>query len=147
MTGVQTCALPISLWLRTDRVKLGRILGNLLGNAIKFTDRGQVRVEAHRLDGPGSGVAIRVIDTGVGIAPENQEKIFDEFYQLSDPQRSKGSGLGLSISKRLVHAMGGELTVDSERGSGSTFTITLPGSAVLTRAEASRSSDKADSPV
>ena len=128
-------------------MKLGRVLGNLLGNAIKFTDRGQVRVEARRLEDATGSVQIRVTDTGIGIAAEHQEKIFDEFYQLSDPQRSRGSGLGLAISKRLVEAMGGTLTVDSEPGRGSTFTVTLPGSAVLTRAEASTSSQRADSAV
>jgi signal transduction histidine kinase len=125
---------PTSLWLLSDRVKLGRVMGNLLGNAIKFTDTGAVRVTARRTDQ--GGVAIAVSDTGIGISPEHQEKIFDEFFQLFDPQRSKGSGLGLAISKRLVEALGGTLTVASAKGNGSTFTVTLPPSCVARRDEA-----------
>jgi signal transduction histidine kinase len=120
-----------SLWLRADRIKLGRVLGNLLGNSIKFTDRGGVRL-ATALDDGGS-IVISVTDTGIGISRENQVRIFDEFWQLADPDRSKGSGLGLAISKRLIEAMGGQISVQSEVGSGSTFKITLPASAVLTR--------------
>ncbi|MEO6437524.1 MAG: HAMP domain-containing sensor histidine kinase, partial [Tepidisphaeraceae bacterium] len=137
------------LWLHADRIKLGRVLGNLLGNAIKFTDRGQVRVAATRdgdADGRGAdgkiagghavggqGVRIVVSDTGIGVSPEHQAHIFDEFWQLSDPQRSKGSGLGLAISRRLVEAMGGTISVHSEAGKGSTFTVTMPASAVVAR--------------
>ena len=76
---------------------------------------------------------IAVSDTGIGISRENQDRIFDEFWQLSDPQRSKGSGLGLAISKRLVEAMGGTLAVRSEPGKGSTFSILLPATAVVPR--------------
>jgi signal transduction histidine kinase len=119
-----------SLWLRADRIKLGRVLGNLLGNAIKFSDKGGIRLATQRNS---SDVAISVTDTGIGIAPEHQLHIFDEFWQLSDPQRSKGSGLGLSISKRLVEAMGGTIAVTSEAGKGSTFTITLPADAIIPR--------------
>jgi signal transduction histidine kinase len=137
------------LQLRTDRVKLGRVLGNLLGNAIKFTDRGHVRIVARRLAGEAGGIEIAVSDTGVGIAPENHDRIFDEFFQISDPQRSKGSGLGLAISKRLIEAMGGTLSVQSERGQGSTFTITLPGTTIVSSAEApaSPSSSNAGSAI
>src|SRR5205814_4318969 len=117
----------------TDRIRLGRIIGNLLGNAIKFTDRGHVRVETRRR-GDG-GAYVIVADTGIGISAEHQGRIFDEFFQLSDPQRSKGSGLGLSICKRLSEAMGGEIRVDSEPSSGSTFKVVLPASAVLLRPE------------
>ena len=139
------------LWLRADRIKLGRVLGNLLGNAIKFTDRGGIRLATSRDssvgDGNGNGNAvgagggggaggdihITVSDTGIGITPENQAHIFDEFWQLSDPQRSKGSGLGLSISKRLIEAMGGTIAVGSEVGKGSTFTISLPAASIMPR--------------
>ena len=159
------------LWLRADRIKLGRVLGNLLGNAIKFTDRGSVRLATRRGGGvakptaagegngdghagqtraggggggaaaPASGgedtnVVISVTDTGIGITPENQAHIFDEFWQLSDPQRSKGSGLGLSISRRLVEAMGGSIAVQSEVGKGSAFTVTLPASLIIPRPDA-----------
>lgn len=118
--------------VRCDRIKLGRVIDNLVGNAIKFTPSGgSVRVEAERDPDPDGRVRIRVIDTGIGISAENQRHIFDEFFQLSNPERDrlKGAGLGLSICKRLVDAMGGELTVDSEVGAGSTFTIVLPQSA------------------
>jgi signal transduction histidine kinase len=130
-----------SLWLRADRIKLGRVLGNLLGNGIKFTDKGSIRLATRRdpVDGDssaGGDVTISVIDTGIGITPENQAHIFDEFWQLSDPQRSKGSGLGLSISKRLIEAMGGKIAVTSEPGRGSTFTITLPAASVIARPDA-----------
>jgi signal transduction histidine kinase len=129
-------AVPAGLWLVADRVKLGRVVGNLLGNAIKFTDAGSVRTRARRTDG--GGVEIEVEDTGIGISPEHQDKIFDEFFQLFDPQRSKGSGLGLAISKRLVEAMGGTLSVSSVVGRGSTFTVSLPPSCIARREEPAR---------
>ncbi|HXE52672.1 MAG TPA: ATP-binding protein [Tepidisphaeraceae bacterium] len=119
------------LVLRTDRIKLARILGNLVGNAIKFTEQGGVTIDAHR-NGDGS-VQISVRDTGSGIAPEHLSHIFDEFFQLRNPERdrAKGSGLGLTICKRLVDAMGGAIHVQSAPGQGSAFTVTLPGSAVV----------------
>jgi PAS domain S-box-containing protein len=115
--------------LRGDRIKLGRVIDNLVGNAIKFTPAGHVRVEAERTDD--RTTRIRVTDTGIGIGADDQRHIFDEFFQLSNPERdrSKGTGLGLSICKRLTDAMGGELLVESEAGAGSTFTIVLPPSA------------------
>ncbi|HEX8522423.1 MAG TPA: ATP-binding protein [Tepidisphaeraceae bacterium] len=122
------------VWLRADRIKLGRIVGNLLSNAIKFTDEGNITLSAGRTED--GGIVISVTDTGVGIAPEHLGKIFDEFYQISDPSRSKGSGLGLAISKRLVEAMGGEIRVASEHRKGSTFAVILPASVVIPRAEA-----------
>jgi signal transduction histidine kinase len=122
------------VWLRADRIKLSRVLGNLVGNAIKFTDRGSVRVTASAVtheDGA-TGVEIRVSDTGIGIPPDAQRHIFDEFFQLRNPERdrNKGTGLGLTICNRLVDAMGGRLSVQSAVGEGSTFTITLPGSCI-----------------
>ena len=115
-----------SVEVRADRIKLSRIVGNLLGNAIKFTERGSVRLEVSR-DG-GGWADVRVVDTGVGIAPEHQRSIFDEFFQLSNPERdrNKGTGLGLAICKRLVDAMGGRIAVHSTPGEGSTFTVSLP---------------------
>jgi PAS domain S-box-containing protein len=128
------CALHAeNIMIRTDRVKLSRILGNLINNAIKFTDTGSVKVTAERVaDG---SIQIAVQDTGPGIAPENQERIFDEFFQLRAPGRdsSKGSGLGLAICRRLIEAMGGKITVRSQVGQGSTFSVMLPETAVLTR--------------
>jgi signal transduction histidine kinase len=119
------------LWLHCDRIKLSRILGNLVGNAIKFTDKGQIRVEA-ALNESGT-IQIRVADTGVGIAAESMVHIFDEFFQLRNPERdrNKGTGLGLTICKRLIDAMGGQIDVKSTPGEGSTFTVTLPPTAVL----------------
>jgi PAS domain S-box-containing protein len=115
------------VYLRADRIKLSRVVGNLLGNAIKFTDAGgTVRLEGSRSE---QGWAlVRVADTGVGIAPEHQRNIFDEFFQLRNPERdrNKGTGLGLTICKRLVDAMGGTIAVESTPGSGSTFTVTIP---------------------
>jgi PAS domain S-box-containing protein len=123
------------IWLRTDRVKLGRVIANLLGNAIKFTPRGEVRLGAARIGE--EGVRIQVSDTGIGIQPEQKARIFDEFYQLRNPERdrNKGTGLGLAISRRLVDAMGGTIEVESTPGRGSMFSITLPESAVSPRRE------------
>ena len=117
--------------VRADRIKLGRVLGNLVGNAIKFTEKGEVRVEVEL---PGEqGVQIRVIDTGIGIPPEYQRHIFDEFFQMRNPERdrSKGTGLGLTICHRLVEAMGGSMAVESEVGKGSTFIVRLPPAALI----------------
>jgi CheY-like chemotaxis protein len=121
------------LWVRTDRVKLARVLGNLIGNAIKFTESGTVRLGA-RL-GPDRQVVIRVADTGLGIAPEHQAFIFDEFAQLRNPARDRehGTGLGLAICKRLAEVMGGSIAVESTPKHGSTFTVTLPAACVVMR--------------
>jgi signal transduction histidine kinase/ActR/RegA family two-component response regulator len=125
------------IWLRTDRVKLGRVLGNLLSNAIKFTERGTVRVSAVLTADPERRVLIRVSDTGPGIAPEHHARIFDEFAQLRNPARdaSQGTGLGLAICKRLIEVLGGTISVESQLGRGSTFTVTLPAAAVLLRVD------------
>ncbi len=120
-------------WVRTDRVKLARVLGNLIGNAIKFTEQGVIRLSA--ILGPERQVVIRVADTGLGIAPEHQAFVFDEFAQLRNPERDreKGTGLGLAICKRLVDIMGGAIAVESTPRRGSTFTVTLPASCVVLR--------------
>jgi CheY-like chemotaxis protein/anti-sigma regulatory factor (Ser/Thr protein kinase) len=116
-------ALPT---LRTDEGKISQILRNLISNALKFTQRGEVRIAAEQKDE--RHVAFRVRDTGVGIAPADHERVFEEFTQLENPlQRSvKGTGLGLSLSRKLAELLGGTLTVDSELGKGSTFTLTIP---------------------
>jgi signal transduction histidine kinase/ActR/RegA family two-component response regulator/Skp family chaperone for outer membrane proteins len=119
------------IWLSTDRMKLARVLGNLIGNAIKFTDRGGVQVKCVRAaDGT---VEVHVVDTGVGIQPTHLENIFDEFYQIKNPERdrSKGTGLGLAICKRLVDAIGCSLVVRSRFGEGTTFTIRIPQELVI----------------
>lgn len=120
--------LPV---LVTDQGKLAQILRNLLSNALKFTERGSVRVGA-TLDDQGGTVIFRVADTGIGIAPENIDLIFDEFKQVETPlhRRNKGTGLGLSLSRKLAGMLGGDLTVVSEPGVGSTFTLRIPVTAV-----------------
>jgi CheY-like chemotaxis protein len=119
-----------AIWLRADRMKLARVLSNLIGNAIKFTDRGRVDVRCLRTD---DDVEVHVQDTGVGIQPVHLEHIFDEFFQIKNPERdrSKGTGLGLAICKRLVDAIGCSLTVRSRFGEGSTFTIRIPQELVI----------------
>jgi signal transduction histidine kinase len=122
-----------TLIVRTDRIKLSRVLGNLVGNAIKFTEAGSVSVDAH-LNGSGT-IRLEVTDTGIGIPPEHLTHIFDEFFQLRNPERdrAKGSGLGLTICRRLVDAMGGKIEVRSIVGQGTTFTVTLPAFATMPR--------------
>jgi PAS domain S-box-containing protein len=112
--------------IRGDRVKLARVLVNLAGNAVKFTERGSVEVVA-AVD-PAGRFVLTVTDTGPGI-PENQRsRIFDEFAQLRNPERdrTKGTGLGLAICRRLVEGAGGTLSVASSEGVGSRFTATYP---------------------
>jgi len=101
------------------------VLLNLVGNAIKFTDKGEVAIEASAANGAFS-VAVR--DSGPGIAAADQQKIFEEFQQVDNTstRQKGGTGLGLAISKRIVELHGGRIQVDSELGKGSTFTIRLP---------------------
>ena len=113
--------------LHSDRAKVKQILLNLLTNAIKFTPRGSVKVAAGPVQGE-SGVRIHVIDTGIGIAESDREKIFEDFRQAdSSPAREYGgAGLGLAICRRLARMLGGTISVTSELGKGSTFTLDLP---------------------
>lgn len=114
------------LMLETDKSKLSQILRNLVSNAIKFTERGEVRVRCRQ---PAAGVLdIDVVDTGIGIAEENHERVFEEFGQVEGPHqaRVKGTGLGLPLSRKLAELLGGTLVVASEPGRGSTFTVTIP---------------------
>ena len=112
--------------LETDPQRLGQILKNLLSNALKFTQRGEIglRVSAAGRD----AVSFAVRDTGVGIAPHQQEVIFEAFRQADGSIHRKfgGTGLGLSISRDLARLLGGSIVVDSTTGSGSTFTLTVP---------------------
>jgi signal transduction histidine kinase len=112
--------------LATDEGKLSQILRNLISNALKFTECGEVRVSAAA--GAGGMVRFTVADTGIGIAPEDQERIFEEFAQLESAlqKRATGAGLGLPLSRRLAELLGGQLTVTSAPGSGSTFTLLIP---------------------
>ncbi len=111
--------------LRTDQDKLKQILMNLLSNAVKFTAEGSVTVTARHQDG---AVALGVADTGIGIPADKLELIFEEFRQMdsSIARTYGGTGLGLSISRRLAGLLGGDLTVQSTVGVGSTFTVTIP---------------------
>jgi len=109
-----------------DPVRVRQILVNLLANAVKFTERGEVRVEAG-LDGVRSWIT--VTDTGPGLPPGSEEAVFEEFLQIASGSGSKsepGSGLGLAVSRRLARAMGGDLEVESRSGRGSAFTLYLP---------------------
>jgi signal transduction histidine kinase len=116
--------------ISTDRTKLGRIVSNLLTNAVKFTHAGAVRVALGVDDG---AVAIRVSDTGIGIAPERLERIFDEYEHMAgvSSERERGFGLGLAICRRLAALLGGTISAESTLGVGSTFTCRLPASALL----------------
>lgn len=109
----------------TDESKLGQILRNLVSNSLKFTQHGEVRVSVQL---SGDTVVFQVADTGIGIAPEDQERIFHEFTQIENPLQKgvKGTGLGLPLSRRLATLLGGSLIVQSAVGLGSTFTLSLP---------------------
>jgi signal transduction histidine kinase len=113
--------------IRSDRQKLKQIILNLLSNALKFTHQGRVTISARRVPAE-QAVAISVSDTGIGIAPGDQEKIFEDFRQLDNsPTRAYGgTGLGLSICRRLAQMIDGRLAVESHPGKGSSFTLTLP---------------------
>ena len=108
-----------------DRARIRQVLVNLVANAIKFTEHGGVTIRASIVDG---WITIAVVDTGVGIPPEAQTYIFDEFRQVdaSTTRRYGGTGLGLAISKRLIALHGGRIWVDSTFGTGSSFLFTLP---------------------
>jgi signal transduction histidine kinase len=112
--------------LVSDHGKIAQVMRNLISNALKFTDEGEVRVNA--AIGPAETVTFTVCDTGIGIAPSDLERIFEEFAQVENPiqRRVKGTGLGLPLSRRLARLVGGEITVRSAIAVGSTFTLTVP---------------------
>jgi two-component system phosphate regulon sensor histidine kinase PhoR len=123
---VMEFSIPDDLTVVCDWSSLTRILANLLDNAVKYTEPGgRVGVTAAR---SGDTVAISVSDTGVGIASTDLERIFERFYRV-DKARSRelgGTGLGLSIVRHLAEACGGRVSVESQLGKGSRFTVTLP---------------------
>jgi signal transduction histidine kinase len=115
--------------LHADQMRLRQALLNLMSNANKFTERGTITVDAQQEHENGQDwIRIAVADTGIGMAPEHKEKLFQEFSQAdaSTTRKYGGTGLGLAISKRFCQMMGGDITVESEPGRGSTFTIRLP---------------------
>jgi signal transduction histidine kinase len=120
--------VPGGVRVRTDPEPLRQIVVNLLTNAVKYTEKGEVRLEAEVRD---ADAIVRVRDTGIGIPSEHLDHVFEPFWRV-DPERhgADGAGLGLSIVQRLVRLLGGEITVVSEVGQGSEFRVRLPGVAV-----------------
>ncbi|MGO0683253.1 response regulator [Pseudomonas fulva] len=121
-----TAAEHVPATLFTDRQRLEQILKNLLSNAIKFTERGQVSLNIGYQ--PEAGIVFAVRDTGIGIAPDQQQAIFGAFHQVdgTSNRRYGGTGLGLSISRDLARLLGGQITVQSTPGQGSVFSLVLP---------------------
>lgn len=113
--------------LHTDEAKVSQILRNFISNALKFTERGEVRVSATLAD-DGEAVDFSVADTGIGIAPEDQPRIFEEFGQVENPlqARVRGTGLGLPLTRKLTELLGGRITLVSQPDVGSTFTARIP---------------------
>jgi signal transduction histidine kinase len=114
--------------LTVDPMRLRQILFNLLSNACKFTKGGEVKVRARRLVDGRDWIEVAVADSGIGMTLEQQAKVFQEFTQAdaSTAQRFGGTGLGLAITRKLARMMGGDVTVASEPGKGSVFTVRLP---------------------
>ena len=112
--------------IRSDRLKIDRILRNLIGNAIKYTKKGGVSI---LLSIKNHDLLIDIVDSGVGVAPEHRDRIFEEFFQVNNRERDrqKGFGLGLPISRRLAEQLGGSIVLDGDIGRGSRFTLMLPG--------------------
>jgi signal transduction histidine kinase/CheY-like chemotaxis protein len=140
--------LPLVL---IDKTRIRQVLLNLVSNAAKFTEKGGITVRAYldrgpAADGGSPSVVIEVRDTGIGIAPEHQERIFDEFQQIQDEYNRayQGTGLGLPISKHLVELHGGRIWLESARGAGSRFFFTLPVAASAAAPDEHRSRAAAD---
>src|SRR5690606_7075 len=137
--GNQFRCSPASGRIRTDVTKLRQALRNLLGNAAKFTENGVVSLEVSRTRSDGSDVwQFAISDTGIGIAPDKMDRLFEEFSQLDEQVARKhgGTGLGLAISQRFCRMLGGDISVTSRIGEGSTFTVILPAQAEEERAPA-----------
>ncbi|MGZ4426928.1 MAG: ATP-binding protein [Nocardioidaceae bacterium] len=123
--------------IRTDPALLGHVLRNLLSNAVKFTESGEVRMSAVR---EGARVRFTVQDTGIGIAPEDQPHVFEEFFQVPSPLHAgvKGSGLGLPFARLVANILGGDLQLSSARGVGTTFVMELPADGLPTGPQGGR---------
>jgi signal transduction histidine kinase len=135
--------------ISADSIRVRQILLNLVSNAVKFTERGQIGVSARRLDTAARPeIVVAVFDTGPGIAPEDQRKLFEPFSQVdaSPTRKTGGTGLGLSICRHLVELHGGRIWVESSPGEGSTFAFTLPIEPSPLRAD-SEGSDAAPAPA
>ncbi len=111
--------------IQSDKTKLHQVFTNVIGNAIKFTNEGRIEVKAESNE---TEIQVKVIDTGIGIAENDQKSIFEEFRQLdgSTSRSYEGTGLGLAIAKKMLNLLGGSISVESKVGVGSTFTIALP---------------------
>jgi signal transduction histidine kinase len=116
---------PSDVTVETDPTKLRQIVLNLLSNAVKFTDHGDIRLGAAATD---DTITITVSDTGIGIAPENLERVFEPFWQVdqSPTRRAGGAGLGLAVTRRIATYLGGSIRISSEVGAGTTFEVDLP---------------------
>jgi signal transduction histidine kinase len=128
--GLYLIVEPLETGIRifTDRIKLARVIANLITNAVKFTDDGGVALSA--VISAGGDVVISVRDTGRGISAEDQSQIFDEFAQVRSADARAGWGLGLAICRRLAASIGGSISIQSEPEKGSTFSVHLPASCV-----------------
>ena len=113
-------------------MRLRQILLNLLSNACKFTKEGEVNLQARRVADGRDWIELAVADSGIGMTPEQQAKLFEEFAQAdkTTAQRFGGTGLGLAITRKLARMMGGDVTVASEPSKGSVFTVRLPHHAI-----------------
>jgi signal transduction histidine kinase/ActR/RegA family two-component response regulator len=137
--GVELRLAATSASVRSDPVLLERVLRNLIGNAVRYTDHGRVLVGVRRKGGRGSAkISLEVWDTGRGIAAEQQDVIFEDFYQVADPERNGGLGLGLGLAivRRLTGILGHPLTLESALGQGSVFRVQAPRVAAKARATA-----------
>jgi signal transduction histidine kinase len=115
--------------VKGDRDKIVLALHNLVGNGLKYTpEHGKVEV---KVEFPKGRVVVEVKDTGIGISPDDQQKVFERFYRAQDPRVAKitGTGLGLTLAREVARLHGGDITLESEIDHGATFTLTLPASA------------------
>jgi signal transduction histidine kinase len=117
---------PESLVLVTDAQRIAQVLRNFISNALKFTDAGEVRVRARLLDD--DRISLEVVDTGIGIAPADQRRIFEDYIQVDGPiqKRVRGTGLGLPLTRKLAVLLGGEVRLESRVGEGSRFALVVP---------------------